>query len=567
MLTELTIDNFAIIGHLQVRVEEGFTVVTGETGAGKSILVDALQAVLGGRTSSDAIRAGASNGAIEAIFELPDGFPERELLSQQGIEHDGTLILRRDFGASGRSTARINGRAIPLATLASLGAGLVDIHGQSNHLSMLKRDAQLDALDRYGDLLESRERTANALRAFSRGRDELRRLREGRREAEQRLDLLRFQHAEIQGAALSAAEDEELLAERSLLLSVEKRSLLATQAIDELGREVGGAVEAVYRAATAAAELAAIDPDQSQLAERVEGAHLELEDMLQDLRRYQDTIQIDPGRLEAVEERLDHIARLKRKYGATLSEVIDFGEEVARELEVLGNPEERLDVLAGEVERQAQEAGQLLAQLSAARRDAARQMEMAMGHALQGLGLRHTAFEIDIQQMDAEHGIELPDGRRVAFTNSGADHVTFLVSFNPGEPPRPLDKVASGGETSRFMLALRSVLARVDRVPTLIFDEVDVGVGGRDGGVVGERLRGLSADHQVISISHLAQVAVQAGHHLHVSKEIIEERTDVQARYLDERERISEMAKMMSGTETEAARRIARELYETAGVP
>lgn len=190
-----------------------------------------------------------------------------------------------------------------------------------------------------------------------------------------------------------------------------------------------------------------------------------------------------------------------------------------------------------------------------------------MGHALQGLGLRHTAFEIDIQQMDAEHGIELPDGRRVAFTNSGADHVTFLVSFNPGEPPRPLDKVASGGETSRFMLALRSVLARVDRVPTLIFDEVDVGVGGRDGGVVGERLRGLSADHQVISISHLAQVAVQAGHHLHVSKEIIEERTDVQARYLDERERISEMAKMMSGTETEAARRIARELYETAGVP
>jgi DNA repair protein RecN (Recombination protein N) len=568
MLTELFIENFAIIDSLQVRFESGLTVMTGETGAGKSILIDALQVAMGARAGAEAVRDGAPFGTVEAVFERPaSGRQEAldELLDEYGLDADECLILRREMNAGGRSSGRVNGRTVPISVLSTFGSLLVDIHGQSDHLSILRRDRQLDVLDRYGGLASLRATVANALDEYDHLRSQLHELTEGRREARQRLDLLRFQVQEIEAAQLQADEEEELEAERNRLVNAERLTQLSAAAFEGLNGEAGGGLEAIQASATAVDELAAIDPGVAELAQRLQAARYEVEDIAQELRRYRDGVEYDPRRLDAIEERIDTLSRLKRKYGATVPEVVAFGEQARAEIENVENLDERLASLERQVGEAERRAGELAGELSLAREKTAKRLAEAMNEALQGLGLKGTRFEIERVQTPSAQGLTLPhDGARYAFTRSGIDSVTFLVSFNPGEAMRSIDKVASGGETSRFLLALKSVLAAADETPTLVFDEVDVGVGARAGMSVGERLCELSSTHQVISITHLPQIAALADHHLTVSKKVRDGRVSVSVRSLDTPDRIVEIAAMMSGTGTEAARRNAEELLEAA---
>jgi DNA repair protein RecN (Recombination protein N) len=311
-------------------------------------------------------------------------------------------------------------------------------------------------------------------------------------------------------------------------------------------------------------ELSGIDPALTSLTERLEAAQYELEDVAQEVRRYRDAVESDPQRLDAIETRLDLLLRLRRKYGATIEEVIAFGQRARTEMEEAENLDERIEALEGDLARVEERAGGLAAELSAARSRAAASLTAAMREALQGLGLKGTDLVVEVAQTGSDTGLALPDGRRVASSQTGVDSIAFLVSFNPGEQLRPLEKAASGGETSRFLLAVKSVLAEADRIPTLVFDEVDVGVGGRAATVVGERLRHLSRSHQVLSITHLPQVAALADQHDRVVKVAAVGRTSVDVQSLDRADRVLELAEMMSGAGTEAARRSAEELLEAA---
>ena len=568
MLSELSIEDFAIIDALRLRFDPGFTVLTGETGAGKSIIVDALQAALGARLGTEVVRSGAHAAAVEAGFEWPAASTDDALaaaLGEYGIEDEGCLILRREISSSGRGSARVNGRAVPVSVLSALGNLLVDIHGQSDHLSILRRERQLDVLDRYGELQLLRARVSAAVKEYARLQRGLQDLVAGQRQAEQRLDLLRFQVQEIESAQLRPDEEEELHAERNLLVNAERLTQLSGTAHEALQGETGAALAGVSESVSALRELASIDPALRGLSERVEAAQIELEDVAQELRQYRDRVEYDPQRLNAVEDRLDLISRLERKYGETIADVIAFGERARLEMNEVENLEERLTALRTSVTEAEAQAGALAHELSTARRKAAKALTGAMAEALQGLGLKATRFEVEIVQTPAPDGLSLPDaGERYAYSQTGIDGVLFLVSFNPGEPLRPFDKVASGGETSRFLLALRSVLAEADEIATLIFDEVDVGIGGRAGIQVGARLHELARSHQVISITHLPQIAALADQHLTVAKSISGGRTSVSVQSLDSASRVEEIAAMMSGTGSEAARRNAQELLEAA---
>jgi DNA repair protein RecN (Recombination protein N) len=573
MLSELLIENFAIVEKLLLRFDSGFTVLTGETGAGKSIIVDALQAALGSKVSSDAVRSEARLATIEAIFVPSEAESAllRDALAAQGHTDDiwdgESLILRREIGSTGRSTSRINGRAVPNALLAAVGDTLVDIHGQSDHLSILHRDRQLEVLDNFGGLLEMRQSVRDAIREHSRARQALQELAGSRRAAEQRLDLLRFQVQEIMSAKLNPDEEPELEAVRNRLANAEKLTALAGSAYEALTAGSGTALDQLQIATSGLRDLAHIDPGQASLDERLRAALYEVEDIGHELRQYRDRIEYDPSRLDEVEERLSLLQRLKRKYGANLDDVIAFGEQVRGELEEVETLDDRLTELeesAAEAERMARSRAQAL---SLARCAAAQTLTSALREALQGLGLKRTDFSAELSQIsDGTGSAEDGDAANYVFNANGFDTVSFLVSFNPGEPPRPLEKVSSGGETSRFLLALRGVLSQADRTPTLVFDEIDVGVGGRAGAVVGERLRELARRHQVLSVTHLPQVAALAVHHLVVMKAFSKGRTTVDVRALEATDRVNEIAEMMSGTGTEAARRSAEELLAGRGM-
>jgi DNA repair protein RecN (Recombination protein N) len=566
MLTELTIEDFAIIDHLVLHLDPGFTVLTGETGAGKSIIIDALQAALGAKVPPDTVRTGTRGAAVEAIFELGDEEREAlaEILEEYGAADEDVLIFRREVSASGRATARLNGRAVPASVLMQVGAALVDIHGQSEHLSVLRRDRQLDILDRYGGLMSLRASVGEAVRRLTGLRRELRSLTAGQREAEQRLDLLRFQIGEIESAGLRPGEEEDLATERNLLVNAERLSSLASAAYDALQGGTAPAVDSVGVAVSAANDVAGIDPELAGLAERLQSAQYEIEDIAGELRRYRDAVEYDPQRLEAIEERLDLLTRLRRKYGPTLADVIAFGEGVRAELMDVENLDERIAALEHDVQAVEGEASQLAGELSRARAEAATALTSAMAEALQGLGLKGTSFEVQMERQEAQDGLAVGAEGRYAYSATGIDGVSFLVSFNPGESLKPLERVASGGETSRFLLALKSVLAGADRIPTLVFDEVDVGVGGRRAMDVGQRMRSLAGSHQVLTITHMPQIAALADQHLTVLKAVRDGRTTVDVRALETGERVAEIAEMMSGTGSEAARRNAEELLESA---
>jgi DNA repair protein RecN (Recombination protein N) len=530
MLAELDIHNFAIIDSAKTQFGPGLNAITGETGAGKSILIDALGAVLGERVSPEMVRAGARHATIDATFDLAR-MPNRPAVMQALAELDidpeeGMLLLGREIHSGGRSGARINGRPTTAAVLSRIGSLIVDVHGQSEHLSLLRPSAQLDLLDRYGKIVPLREEYAKTFGDLHRVRNALSDARFGARERTQRLDLLRYQVEEIERANLRTGEEEELTAERSRLVNADRIARDAASTYEALtGSDEdssGAAVPSLRIAAQMLDEMAGLDPGTEPLRERLNEVLFSLEDFAIEMRDYRDAIEADPARLAAVEERLDLIRQLKRKYGADVPEVLAFAEAAQRDLEDLTGSHLDADALVEREAALAKEAGEQAAALSRERRQAASTLAGDVELAIADLKMGSADFEVSLEQHSDRNGIPIPDGNGraepVAADASGIDQIAFLIAPNVGEGLKPLSKIASGGETARLMLALKSILSEVDQTPTLIFDEIDVGVGGRSGQVVGEKLWRLAEAHQVIVITHLPQIAAFAEDHFRIAK-------------------------------------------------
>ncbi len=592
MLAELNIQNFAIIDKLYLRMGQGFNALTGETGAGKSIIIDALGALLGSKIGPEFVRHGSPVARVEGLFELNsmNEVPRaalRDFLAENGLTDsedasEDTLILAREINASGRTTARVNGRLVNLPIIQQIGELLVDVHGQSEHVSLLRPATHIDLLDEYAGLAEERARVAALVARMRATQKELRELQRDERELARRVDLLTFQVEEIEKASPQPGEDEELANERSRLSNSEKLSSLCDslyailiEAGDEDGyssRGRGAASGASVRdqlgdASAMLAELARLDSSMESHETGLSAIYDGVEELGRVIRNYRDTVEHDPARLEEIEERISLLHELKRKYGPTTEDVLKFHEQAAAELESITHSEERIAGLQEEIERLAEEIGEISSGMSERRIEAGEKLARAVEGAMKDLQMGSTRFKADIAQSPDPNGVPVL-GRegRWAYSEKGIDKVEFLISPNPGEPLKPLAKIASGGETSRLMLALKSILSEADLTPTLVFDEVDVGVGGRSGAVVGEKLWGLTSSHQVLCITHLPQIAAFADTHFKITKQVTGDRTRTQVDELDGDLKEQEIAAMIGGTPISAAAlENAREMLEDAG--
>ncbi len=571
MLRRLYIRDFAIIDELTLDFAPGLVVLTGETGAGKSILVDAMVLALGGRADPVMVRQGAHHAYIETTFHLT---PEvQQVLRPVLEEHDlwdeeapEELVLSREIRRQGRHPARINGRLVSLQLVRQVAAHLVDIHGQSEHLTLLQTRHQRALLDRYAHAEPLLSHYQDVHRRWRERRAAIEQLKEQLRTAARQMDLLQYQIQEIEAARLEPGEEETLRQERTRLVHAERLARWvqeALQLLDEGSLEVPAATDQVGQVVSLLEEVGRVDPSQEPLAQRTQEALEQLSEVARDLRRYAEMLEFNPQRLEEVESRLALIEDLKRKYGDSIEAVLAYAEQARRELEELTTADERLEAWEAELASLSQELALVALELSRKRREAARQLAREVEKELKELRMEHARFRVDVVQREDPQGLPLPDGRRVAFDRYGIDQVTFLIAPNPGEGFHPLAKIASGGEMSRIMLALRQVLAREDPVPTLIFDEIDQGIGGRVGAVVGAKLRQLAEHHQVLCITHLPQIAAFGHQHFKVEKVLTDGRTVTRVRPLAEGERVQELAHML-GDPGPAGQTTARALLESA---
>lgn len=609
MLAELRIRNFAIIDDLHLVFGSGLNILTGETGAGKSIIIDALGMLLGDRATAEWVRAGSELAEIEANFQVDEGeiFAElRPILEENGLDDPDNprwLTLSREVRRNGRNICRVNGRMVNLQMLGDVAGQLVDVHGQGEHLNLLRPRTHIHLLDRYANLLPQRRAIAAQVSELRRVREALQRLRQDARTIAQRVDLLSFQAEEIFTAKLQPGEDTELESERRRLGNAETLIKFAQTAQTILSAgdgETPSALDLVSEAVGRIERLSRIDPDMNSVADEGQALLEQLSDLARTLEDYADQLEFNPERLEEVEERIELITNLKRKYGDTIEQINAFGQRAQAELDELGAWEVKTVALEQQEEELLQTIGKLSTALSEQRRSAGIKMARQIEQELADLRMARTRFAVAVEQSERADGAYLPDGRRVAFDSTGIDQVEFMISANPGEPLKPMAKVASGGETARLMLALKSVLTHADATPTLIFDEIDQGIGGRVGAVVGQKLWMLTGQphtngqvatpskitktgkavnintavkseepenvvvaHQVLCITHLPQLAAFGDQHFTVNKRVIqtngEERTSTVVRRLDDKARIEELMQML-GAESEAGRRSVEEM-------
>ena len=557
MLAELRIVNFALIEHLSLQFQSGFTVLTGETGAGKSLLIDAIALLVGGRASTDQIRSGEEEAQLEAVFHLPDTHPLIQRLRLQDIigQNESELILRRVLSRSGRHRVYVNGSLCPLRVLEELGGTLVDIHGQHEQQSLLAITKQLDALDGFGRLYELRGRYEQAYQGWKELHTQLDALRSDVVDRARIEDILRFQAQEIEQAGLLPDEEERLRVERQRLVYAHRLRELAHQAHAELQEDEQAVLTRLGQIGRVLAELAQTDPAMGDCEQTAKESAISLKELAGRLRDYAQQLEANPDRQAIVEDRLDLIQRLKKKYGGSVEAVLVTGRRVQEELQLLDNREENIAELIARLDEKARCLRTLAQQLSKKRIDAAKRMTTLVGAELAALKMEQAIFQVMLSIDESSEGLG-PSGR---------DRVEFLLSSNPGEPTRPLGRVASGGELSRIMLALKTVLAEMDQVPVLVFDEIDTGVGGAVAAAMGTRLRKLGSFHQVFCITHLPQVASQAEHHLLVEKGLERQRTSTSVRALKGMGREEEIARMLGGlTITKKARETAAELIAGA---
>jgi DNA repair protein RecN (Recombination protein N) len=569
MLSELRIQNFAIIDKLDLRFGPGLVILTGETGAGKSIILDAVVMLIGGRADATVIRTESDAAIVEGVFQLKGAAKEavHAILQREDLMDDPNyVVLAREVRREGRNTARVNGRAVSVGILKELGAFLVDIHGQAEHLSLLDPRAHLGLLDRYAEVAQPLNDYRQTYHALLNLRRELDELRQVQADADRRMEMLTFQADEIEAAKLKSGEDDELRKERDRLANAESLAGYAQQALtvlDEGTPEASAASDLTGQAAQALASLAKIDKGQEELASQAAVLEDTLADIVRSLRNYLEEIEFNPKRLEEVEERLNLIHNLTRKYGGSIPAVIASAEDARKQLENISNAADRISEL------EAQEAillDQLAEQgvvLSEKRRTSAEVLAKNIEVELDDLRMAAARFGVDFQTKPDPNGVPSADGARLAFDQNGLDRVEFLVAPNPGEGLKPLVKIASGGETSRLMLALKNVLARADEVPSLIFDEIDQGIGGRVGLVVGHKLWNLSRTHQVFCVTHLPQLAVFGEQHYQVQKLIEKGRTLTRVEQLDGEPRLLELSQML-GEVGEGTLRSAHELMQVS---
>ena len=545
MLSQLTIRNFAIVDRLEIDWSPGLNVITGETGAGKSILIDAVGALLGDRLGPDMVRAGASRALIEGVFIPP---PELSAtLEDLELEpEDGALIVSRELaGTGGRGTSRINGRGVPLSMLQSLGERLVDVHGQSEHMALLRGREQLEYLDRYAAALAQRAEVARLVRELRSTRATLQELLASERETARLQDMLRHEISEIDAAALSPDEEEALSLQRNRLEHIERLrgATLASLAALSGEDDAPGGVDLLARAAAALHEASRIDPSLTAETDAVQSALAQTQESARTLRDYSESLEADPEALERTVERLFRIGDLKRKYGETVADVLAYAREARRRLADIESRGERLDALHAQVDAVDVELRRAAEVLTSMRKAAAVNLSQAVRRELEDLRLSDAQFEVSIEAQDVDA--------------TGGDRVEFHL----GEERRALARIASGGELARIALALKTVLTRAETRPTLIFDEVDVGVGGRTAPVVGEKLKTVAAGgHQVLCVTHMPQVAAFADMHFVVTRAS----GSVCVARIDGDQRVDELAAMLAGHATEAARRSALELLQRA---
>jgi len=569
MLTELHIQNFAIIDKLDLRFGQGLIILTGETGAGKSIILDAMVMLIGGKADTTFVRTDSEAAFVEGVFQLkgPEKEAVHEVLNREELMDDPNyVVLMREVRKEGRSVARVNGRTVNVGLLKELGALLIDIHGQAEHLSLLDPRAHLGLLDRYAEVAKPLTEYRQTYHALLNLRRELSDLRKAQSDSDRRTEILTYQAEEIEDARLKAGEDEELRKERDRLANAESLAENAQEALavlDEGSPETPAATDLVGQAAQALAALAKIDAGQAELANQAELMLDTMSDIIHGLRDYLEEIEFNPKRLEEVEERLDVIHSLTRKYGGNIPAVIAYGADARKQLETITGAADRIDELEMQEAKLLEKLGKQGNALTEKRKSAASEMGKGIEVELGDLKMESARFGVDFQTKSDPNGAPLADGTRIAFDQNGFDRIEFLVAPNPGEGLKPLAKIASGGETSRLMLGLKNVMARADEVPSLIFDEIDQGIGGRVGMVVGQKLWNLSRTHQVFCVTHLPQLAVFGDQHYQVQKLVEKGRTLTRVETLEGEPRLLELSQML-GEVGEGTLRSAHELLQTA---
>ena len=569
MLTELHITNFAIIDQLELRFPAGLVIFTGETGAGKSIILDAIEALVGARAETTSIREGAERASLEAVFKLDENNRStiNQILSDEDLLDDPDFVtLGREIRREGRTVARVNGRTVNVGLLREIGSQLVDIHGQSEHLSLLNVKKHLSLLDRFAvtsGLLEDYQGSYHSWQAIRRELDQLRKLE---RDADRRIELLSFQIEEIEAAKPVVDEEQELKDERNRLANAENLAeygRTALSLLDEANPEMPGISDLVGQVLHALHGLARIDGSQANLAEQADSLAVLVNELSRDLRSYLDQIEYNPRRLEVVEERLEVLRTLQRKYGGSIEAVLAYARKGREELEKITHATERIEELTTQEELIRQILGDKAQHLSQQRKQSATTLSVAVEKELLDLSMEGARFEVSFATQPDEKGLTLGSDETVRFDEHGIDQVEFLIAPNPGEGLKPMVKIASGGETARLMLALKRVLAQADEVPTLIFDEIDQGIGGRIGFVVGEKLWHLARDHQVLCVTHLPQLAAFGDQHLRVLKEVQDGRTLTLVESLELEGRRKELAQML-GAISESHLTTADETLRTA---
>ena len=556
MLQELRIKNFAIIDELNLSFSKGFNILTGETGAGKSIILNAVQLLLGDKAIEELIRSSEEEASVEALFDISGNRGVKEKIKEKGqrlrgIGEEDSLLVRRVISRSGRGKAFINGNLATLGMLSEIGEELLSIYGQHEHQSLQRVETHVDILDEFGGLIGPRKEFQEDFQKFVSLSEEIKRIREEKEKRARERELMAFQSREIESAGVRIGEEEALKEERRLLAHAKKLTDFASSSEEVLYSNEGSAIERIQSILTQGREVMGIDPSLSQPLKSLEGALIQLEEVAIALRDYSKRIEVNPMRMEEIESRLEAIDRLKRKYGTTEEEILRFKERVDEALKSFTSDEERLSQLESGLGPLREEVTTLAKRLSKERKRVASELKRSVEKELGSLGMKKTTFEVRIE------GTPL--------SPKGMDRIEFLISPNIGEEVKPLAKIASGGELSRIMLAMKRILAKVGGRQVLVFDEVDAGIGGAVAEVVGRKLRELSKHHQVICVTHLPQIACFADKHHSVKKEVRAGRTVTVVDPLEKEAIVDEVARMLGGVKvTEKTQAHAKEMIENA---
>ncbi|ENQ3104343.1 DNA replication and repair protein RecN [Bacillus sp. 491mf] len=568
MLSELSIRNFAIIESLNISFQKGLTVLSGETGAGKSIIIDAISLLVGGRGSAEFVRYGTDKAEIEGLFYIEDEQHPCVMKAEElDIEiEDGMIILKRDISVNGKSVCRVNGKLVTLSTLKEIGKTLVDIHGQHETQDLMNEDRHLFMLDHFeGDhILVQLEKYQSMYREYEQLKKQLQSLTENEQQMAHRLDLIQFQHEEIRNADLKIDEEQNLLEERLKISNFEKIYKALGDSYRALTEDSSG-LDHVRNAMNQMENITDLDTAYQESYDAIANSYYLLEEVAYQLREKLDMMEYDPNRLDEIETRLNEIRMLKRKYGNTVEEILAYADEIEKEIFTIENKDVHIET----TKKKLKEIEQLIVKeaiiLSDMRHDLANRLTTAIHQELKELYMEKTKFEVMIKKKEGTIDDPLVEGAPVKMTQDGYDNVEFYISTNPGEPLKPLSKVASGGELSRIILALKSIFSKHQGVASVIFDEVDTGVSGRVAQAIAEKIYRVSVNSQVLCITHLPQVASMADSHLFIRKQIANERTVTSVAVLSQDDKVTEIARMISGVEiTDLTTEHARELLSQA---